>query len=385
MHKLEEKDHIEGLKKSFLVEGPGVLADETILSVLMTYAASLKQAQDLARKLIAKFGGLSNILSASPQDLCAIDGIESDHVTLIKLVNFIRSRCSQSVQHGAASEPLMEQGSLFAAGPDRKVSRGDNHQHEPNPSLRRRQGTGFFGKAVLREAIQVLPSLPPHGSIDEIKRLVKRNLHFSAEQTRRRNTDYIVRRMFPNNTVDPALILFARKYAGSQELREVCFYRFCIAEPIMFRFIEEVLLPSIGKGMILRDSINQYIADLLPSSKSIKDYAHAIIDAMAAGGIIKAERTRIAFGYREIPSASYAFILHSEFRSSGMYDIAKIENNSRIRILLWNPDRLLPALYELRNRGIISKISEIDSTRQFTTKWTLSEVIDNLPGSGTSR
>lgn len=261
---------------------------------------------------------------------------------------------------------------------EEEVSLSPKKELQQKKTPARKQGTGFFGKAVLKEAIQLLPNLPPHGTIDEIKNLIKQKLHFNAEETRRRRTDYIVYRMFPNNSGDSSLILFAQKYAGLQELREACFYRFCVVEPIMVRIIEELLLPSIGKGSVLRDSISEYIASLLPSSKSVKDYAHAIIDALAAGGIIKADRKQITFGYRDIPIASFAFVLHSEFPSSGMYDIAKLEENSRIRTMLWNPDRILPALYDLRNIGIITKISEIDNIRQFTTKWTLSQVVDNL-------
>ncbi len=46
-----------------------------------------------------------------------------------------------------------------------------------------------------------------------------------------------------------------------------------------------------------------------------------------------------------------------------------------IRAMLWNPERLLHALYELRNQGLISKILEIDNIRQFTTKYTLAGVV----------
>ena len=61
-----------------------------------------------------------------------------------------------------------------------------------------------------------------------------------------------------------------------------------------------------------------------------------------------------------------------------MYDIAKIQNSKAIRSLLWNPDQILPALYELRNQSIITKVSEIDSVRQFTTKWHLDQLVEYL-------
>jgi len=61
-----------------------------------------------------------------------------------------------------------------------------------------------------------------------------------------------------------------------------------------------------------------------------------------------------------------------------MYEISWLENSPLIRAMLWDPDRLLPGLYELRNLGLISKISEIDNIRQFTTEFTLDELVDHL-------
>jgi hypothetical protein len=43
--------------------------------------------------------------------------------------------------------------------------------------------------------------------------------------------------------------------------------------------------------------------------------------------------------------------------------------------MLWRPDRVLPSIYELRNRGILPKISEIDSIRQFSTRLSLEQLV----------
>jgi hypothetical protein len=55
-----------------------------------------------------------------------------------------------------------------------------------------------------------------------------------------------------------------------------------------------------------------------------------------------------------------------------------VEQNPAIRALLWNPERIVPALYELRNQGILSKVSQIDAFRQFTTRWNLAQVVETL-------
>jgi len=81
---------------------------------------------------------------------------------------------------------------------------------------------------------------------------------------------------------------------------------------------------------------------------------------LVASGVVRSEKSRLHFSYRKIALASLAFVLYSEFQQPGMYDISKVENNLMIQSLPWRPERIVPSLYELRNRGIITKIFEID-------------------------
>jgi DNA repair protein RadC len=236
----------------------------------------------------------------------------------------------------------------------------------------------MFGKAVLKEAIELLPRFPDTESLPEVGAFLRSHLHFSAAQTRQRYANYIIRRMFPEGYADQALRAFATTYAERQELREVCFYRFCKAEPLMFNIIDELLLPAIGTGRLPRSRIRDYLSQRFPEAKSIKDCSQAIVEAFAAGSIAKVDRNNLAFAYREVALPSFAFVLHSEFPEPGMYDIEKIAHNQAIRAMLWNPERLLSSLYELRNQGIIAKVSAIDSIRQFTTKWPLAQIVEQF-------
>ena len=79
-----------------------------------------------------------------------------------------------------------------------------------------------------------------------------------------------------------------------------------------------------------------------------------------------------------MPIASFAYIIHSEFPEPQMYNIKEIEDNKTLSAMMWNPDRILHSLFELRNKGFISKISEIDNYRQFTIKWNLKQVVERL-------
>lgn len=375
--------HRERLRNRFLKREEGAHTDEALLELILTYAIPQRDVQPLAKELIAKLGGLKNVLSADIEILCNFDGIKVHSATLIKLIDWIRLHPSSGAPPAGRSfhqQPL--QSTLFESLERGLIETGHVKETQPKPPQKApsRRGTGLFSQAVVKEAIDLIPKLTNIETLGQVREFLRKNLHFSSQQTRNRYANYIILRMFPHGHADIALRQFARRYPNRQELKDVCFYRFCKAEPLMFEIYENLFLPSIGVGRLKRESLREYLHQRFPSSKSIKDSAKAIVDALVAGGITRADYTTVSFSYRDILLPSFAFILHSEFQEPGMYDIAKLESNLAIRAMLWNPNRILSSLYELRNQGIISKISEIDNIRQFTTRCTLDDLIAKLPG-----
>lgn len=240
------------------------------------------------------------------------------------------------------------------------------------------RGIEIFGKAVLKEAIQILPKMPLTSSMTEMTEFLNNNLPFNSAQTRARRGRYVKFNMFPEHEIDMSLLIFARNYPNSRELQDVCFYQFCRAQALMLDFIENVILDRMGNGFISREMITNYLRLRFPDSKAIGDGTAAICEALLGAEIANKKKNNIYFTYRTIPLMAFAFVLHSEFSSPGMYDIRKFEENRLIRAMLWNPEQLLPSLYELRNQGLISKISEIDNVRQFTTKLRLEELVARI-------
>ncbi len=374
--------HRHRLRERFLAAADGSRSDQAILELLLTYAIPQRDVRPLAELLIARFGDLSGILSASAEELCRVEGIKDATATLLKLVDWIRAHVPREPGAESTEETIIvTQPPLFDIE-EAETPAALPPEEGPKPPQRRevivRPSTGLFGKAVLEEAIEQLPHLPDTESLDEIGRFLRANLHFSAETTRERYAAYVVRRMFPEGYADWPLRAFARRYAGRQELRDVCFYRFCKAEPLMFTLSDAVVIPAIGSGKLDRGALRGYLREQHPESGNIKDCGQAVVEALNAGGLAKADRTHVYFAYREVLSPSFAFILHSEFPEPGMYNIALVERNPAMRALLWNPERIVPALYELRNQGILSKVSQIDAFRQFTTRWDLRQVVEAL-------
>ena len=82
--------HRERLKAHFIVGDEEAHTDEELLELLLTYAIPQKDVQPLARKLIATFGSLSNVLSTDIGTLCKQEGIKEHSAVLIKLIDWIR-------------------------------------------------------------------------------------------------------------------------------------------------------------------------------------------------------------------------------------------------------------------------------------------------------
>jgi hypothetical protein len=378
----DKSGHRQRMRERFLAGEGGALSEELLLELLLTYAIPRKDVRPLAEELLTRFGSLSGVLEADPDTLRSSDGVKESSAVLIKLVDVIRRNGAAKVtaQRTAKVKSKIEQAPLFEAHEDgRAPAELERKSREGAKKVTAaRRGTGLFGKSVLKEAIEMLPLLPDTESLKEIRLFLNHNLHFSGEQTRQRYASYITSRMFPDGYADRPLRAFARLYAGRQELRDACFYRFCKAEPVMYKVIDELFLPSIGAGRLSREGLRAYLAHRYPGVRSIKDNAQAITEALEDSGVAKADRTRIMFGYREILIPSFAFVVHDEFPEPGMYSIEQLEDSSALRAMFWNPDRVLSALYELRNQGLISKVSEIDRVRQFTTKWSPDQLVERL-------
>jgi len=370
--------HRERLRERFLHGVASSRTDEALLELLLTYGIPQRDAQPLAKSLLAKFGTLDGVLAADPKALCGVDGIKTTTAALLKLADHLRQKSTGPMP----AEKLKERPPGQAEAPTLPGLKLEPPAPATKPKavkpLKPRQGTELFGKAALREAIQLLPSLPDSESLDEIREYLRKNLHFSAEATRRRNAAYITRRLFPDGIADQALRVFGKANGSTPELKEVCFYRFCKAEPLMQKVMTDLFLPALGMGRVQRERIMSYLQDKFPESRSASDCTQAIVDALAAGGIAAADRKQVTFSARPIRPASFAFILHSEFPEPGIYEVAKAESNRLLSCLLWTPERILAALYELRNLGTISKMSEIDSVRQFTLKFDLPGVVNHL-------
>ena len=81
--------HRQRLRERFLEGEEEALSDEMLLELLLTFAIGRKDVRLLPQELIKIFGSLSQVLSASPDELCQVKGIGQSSIVLLKAVNFI--------------------------------------------------------------------------------------------------------------------------------------------------------------------------------------------------------------------------------------------------------------------------------------------------------
>ena len=382
--------HRQRLKQRFLHGDARALTQEALLELLLTYAIPRKDVQPLARALLSRFGSLTAVLEADTASLCETKGIAKDTAALLKLAGAIHAH--KSGDNGVYAPARPDQLGLFEArtpapGPDVSPAEApvaapaETPAAAPKYKMQHKQRSELFSQSVLDEAIALLPKLPDTESLGVVADFLQRRMRYNSGETRRRYVSYITWRMFPEGKADAALRHFARAFAGRQELRDVCYYRFCKAEPLMFRVTDDVLMPAMARGGLERRQLRQYLDQRYPDAENVENTAKAVAKALQEAEIARVTRADITLSYREPLLPALAFVIHSEF-GPGMYDLGQLERHAALRAMLWNPDRLQPALYELRNRGWLAKISEIDNVRQFTLRWTLDELVAALTGEG---
>jgi hypothetical protein len=165
--------HRERLKARFIAGDEGAYTDEALLELLLTYAIPQKDVQPLAKKLIATFGSLSDVLSADITTLCKQEGIKEHSAVLLKLIDWIRKHEYQEDGKQTQIKESLVAPTLFPD--DSSITTESALPRKVQPKTQKRAEshtrTGLFSKAMLHEAIDMLPKLPDTESLDEVRDL----------------------------------------------------------------------------------------------------------------------------------------------------------------------------------------------------------------------
>lgn len=91
-----DKPHFHGhrdrLRQRFLEQGPDALADYELLELVLFLAIPQRDVKPLAKTLLAKFGGLTEVMNAPHEELIKIEGIKDNTALALKSITALSHR-----------------------------------------------------------------------------------------------------------------------------------------------------------------------------------------------------------------------------------------------------------------------------------------------------
>lgn len=97
-------DHRKRLRERFRQSGEQGLHDYELLELLLTYAIPRQDVKPLAKRLIERFGSVSNVFDAPYEQLIDEDGLGPRSATLI---NLIRTLCTVYLDEGVQGREIL--------------------------------------------------------------------------------------------------------------------------------------------------------------------------------------------------------------------------------------------------------------------------------------
>lgn len=340
--------HRERLRQQFLSSGGGI-GDAKVLELLLTYAIPRRDVSPIATALLHRFGTLSGVLSAHPEELHQVEGIGESVAVLIKLVQYFRS----------VEQPMV-------------ISSGDSQQLPlfsiSNEKVAEEQSVKTYANDEIANALNYIPQAIDFQSLEDFRTFLNEELPYNAASTRHRRASYLLDRFYPEGRIDTDLTEFLKSCKSLDCLKPILFYHVLKTEPLVARVAEEFIWPALPVGYIEREALRSFVLSYLPKigASSQKNILRSILSTYDLLGMGDLENSTLRFGLHTGTLESFLYILTAEFSEPGTYTFQQLDQSVLHHWLLWHRDWMRQQLYLLRDIGIISKISEIDAVRQFT-------------------
>ncbi len=360
--------HRQRLRRRF-EENPNSLSDTERLELLLTHVIRRRDTAPMARDMMAHFGSLEAVFEANAEELIEIDGVGKATANyIVQLSDAERSQWVRQPEEpkqvvGAPSPQL----SLFDL---KDTEQGIPRDKGFKPKQKKERKMRVFANDEIANSIKFLPQAVNFSTLDEFKHYLSDKLPYNAIETRLRRSRNIIDRFFPENTINTPISYFAAQSLQEVNLQPVIFYQTLKAEPIAQKIAEELIWPALPLGYVDRDQMRELILQYIPDAKmtSQAKSLQAIIHTYVLCAIAQQNGDILRFKIHKGTFESFLYILTSEFPQPGIYSFDALYSGPLHRWLLWDREWLRQQLYNLQDFGILTKVSEIDTVRQFTLK-----------------
>ncbi len=341
----DHEGHRERLRKRFLTFTDQVSEIE-LLELILTYSIPRRDVAPIAEKLVQHFGSIDAVLSAPIEELAAFAGVGESTTTLFRIIAAVKMKKS-----------IIQQPTLF--------TNNEVNSHDVEPVSRAMR---VFANDEIANSLLLLPKAPSFTNLEEYKDYLISNLPYNSEETRRRRANYIVDRFYSTGKFKSPLTLFLSHEPQDNVLKPIVFYHILKSEPIAIKVAEELVYPLLPIGRTNREQVKDFVLKYLPetSDSSLKNMLRAIFYSYSLLGVGNVAGETLRFQLKPGEFGPFLYVFTSEFNEPGIYTFDQLYQGPLHRWLLWDREWLRRQLYNLRDVGIISKISEIDNVKQFT-------------------
>jgi len=350
--------HRQRLRQRFLASGAPGLPEAELLELLLTYAIPRQDVAPLAHRLLERFGSLPDVLAASHKELLDVHGIGEQAAVLIRVAAQLANRAQAQrepaadvVEHPALLEIEPELGSLF------------DQTREPEKFQMR-----TFTNDLSAAALEYLPQIVNFGDIGEFQVFLEQNLPYNSLTSRKRYARNLISRYYPNESVHTLLTTFLSYKPALDTLRPVLFYETARAEPTVQLVAEDVIWPAVPVGHVNRARLRERLEAIFPqvSKATIRRMLYSLFNVYTTLNDARANEEVLRFQIHRGTFEAFLYVLTAEFPQPGMYRFEELEEGPMRHWLLWDREWMHQQLYNLRDLGILSKVSQIDTLRQFT-------------------
>jgi len=359
--------HRARLRERFQAD-PGALSDEEMLELLLTYAIPRQDVAPLSRGLLERCGGVAGVMTASRVELLRVPGIGEQAATLVELTGRLAAMTKQGKEGSRpASVQLLKaddaavQTALFAVEPNNGPL-FETQARPAEPEMR------TFANDETANALALIPEAHRFANVEEFRALLRERLPYNSISTRRRRAEYIIDRFFPDGQLNTPLAYYAAHCGSTEDLKPALFYHLLRAEPLAAKVADELVWPAVPLGQVDREQMREFVLRYLPEigPASQAKVLQSLSTSFTLLGVATGDGTQLRFRIHPGTLAGFLYVLTAEFPRPGMYSFGELENGPMRRRLLWDREWMRRQLYNLRDLGILSKVSEIDTIRQFT-------------------
>jgi DNA repair protein RadC len=362
--------HRARLRQRFLAD-PTALSDAELVELVLTYVIPRQDVASQAQALLARFGSPAGLLTAPYGELLAVPGIGEGTALFLRALGQLSHTGAgedgepETADAPTSVSPVPVQAALF---PPEAESPDDASSPDPAP-VNASDGIRTFADDEAANALTFLPQAARYATLEDFKAYLGERLPYNSASTRRRRANYILDRFFRDGRLDTPLTFFAARCASPEDLKPAIFYHLLRAEPLAVRVADDLVWPALPVGRLGRADIREFVLQLLPDlgAASQAKVLQAIFNTYTTlgVGVGAGDRDVLRFQAHAGTLEGELYLLTAEFPAPGSYSFDALEASPLRRWLLWDRDWLRRQLYNLQDLGVLSKVSEIDTVRQF--------------------